>query len=338
MKVAVFQFFPPTIWTPGGGETQLRMTAEALAKHGVEVEYFDIWHPTKNVDVLHVFGSTYQLSDFVTTAKKLGIRVVVSPIAYTDKPGWQWRGLSAISRLMPVPTVFTYRKRIYEAADLLVSGSWAEARQLAANFQIPANKFRVVYNAADVAYAQADPRPFIDRYGLGDFVLMVGRVSQHKGQLRLVEALVGEGIDVVFVGHPDPDDMAYYDRFKSVIQGKSWIRFLGTLGNGSVMLRSAYAAAKVHALPSLGECPGLVNLEAGFAGANVVATRSEPTYEHLGDFAWYCDPRSIASIRENVLEAYSAPRNHRGLREHLLKNFTWGAIAEKLIKVYRELM
>ena len=69
MKVAFFLFFPPTLWTPGGGETQLAKTKNALEHLGIQVELFDIWSRRRDFDILHVFGSTYELSDFVTNAK-----------------------------------------------------------------------------------------------------------------------------------------------------------------------------------------------------------------------------------------------------------------------------
>lgn len=335
MKVAFFQFFPPTVWMPGGGETQLAKTKEALEKLGVQVELFDIWNP-KHYDSLHIFGSTYQLSDFVVTAKRLGMKVVVSPITYTDKPTWMWKTWSVIDRLLPVPTVYTYRKRIYEVADVLISGSRAEATQLIANFRVSKEKIRIVHNAADKRFAEASPELFIKKYGLRDFVLMVSRISNHKGQLRLIKALEGLDIDLVFIGRMDPDDPGYFDQFQQACERRPWVHYLGGFDDQN-MLASAYAAAKVHTLPSLGECPGLVSLEAGLAGANVVAVKDPPVYEHLGDEAFYCNPRSISSIREAVLKAYNVPRNER-LRQRLLNEFTWDKVAQKILAIYKELL
>src|SRR3982751_5521821 len=115
MKVAYFQFFPPTLWTPGGGEVQLAKTRAAVSRLGVEIELLNTWKPSRDHDILHVFGSTYQLSDFVVTARRLGQRVIVSPIIFTTKPRWTWIAGRAISAVCPIPTIYTYRKRIYDA-------------------------------------------------------------------------------------------------------------------------------------------------------------------------------------------------------------------------------
>jgi len=337
MKVAFFQFFPPTIWTPGGGETQLRKTKEALEKLGVQVELFDIWNPKRDYDIIHIFGSTYQLSDFVVTAKRLGMKVVVSPIIYTDKPSWKWKTWRRIDHFMPVPTVYTYRKRIYEAADVLVSGSRAEADQLHNYFAVSLNKVRIVHNGVDRRFAEASPKLFIKKYNIKDFVLMVSRISNRKGQLRLVEALEGQGINLVFIGQIDPEDPDYFKQFLKVCEGRPWIHYLGYIYDQD-LFASAYAASKVHALPSyFGEAPGLVSLEAGLAGTNIVAVKYPPTYEHLGEEAFYCDPKSILSIRKAVLEAYNAPRNEK-LKERLLSGFTWDAIAQQILSIYKEIL
>lgn len=336
MRLAFFQFFPPTIWTPGGGETQLRKTKEALEKLGVQVELFDIWKPKRDYDIIHIFGSTYQLSDFVVTAKRLGMKVIVSPIIYTGKPYWLWKIWGIIDPLLPVPTVYTYRKRIYETADILIAGSKAEALQLSKNFGIPLTKFRVVYNGVDRKFAEASPELFIKKYGLKDFVLQVSRISNHKGQLRLIEALEGQGIDLVFIGQMDPDDPDYFNQFLRACQSRPWIHYLGPIYDQD-LLASAYSASKVHVLPSFGEFPGLVSLEAGLAGTNVVAVKDPPVYEHLGDDAFYCDPKSVSSIRKAVLEAYNAPRNEK-LKRRLLSDFTWDAIAQQLLEIYNEIL
>jgi glycosyltransferase involved in cell wall biosynthesis len=337
VKVAFFYFFPPTIWTPGGGETYLLKTREALLRLGVDVELFNIFSPRRDYDILHVFGSTYQLSDFVVTAKRLGMKVVVSPIAYTDKPTWAWKLLRQIDKLLPVPTVYTYRKRIYEAADVLLPSSKAMAAQLAANFGVPFKKMKIVYLGADPQFAEATPDLFVQQYGLKDFVLQVGRICKRKGQTRLIQALDGSGLNLVFIGQGDPDDLEGFNEFKRLAEARPWVHYLGPMSHDSPLLRSAFAAAKVHALPSIGEFPGLVNLEAAIAGANVVSGWSPEVYEYLGDDAFYCDPRSVDSIRKAVFAAYDSPRQEN-LRARILNRFTWDHTAKAVLAIYESIL
>jgi hypothetical protein len=99
-------------------------------------------------------------------------------------------------------------------------------------------------------------------------------------------------------------------------------------------LASAYAAAKIHALPGWFETPGLSSLEAAAAGCNIVSTDRGTAREYFGDMAWYCDPRSIDSIREAVLAAHeSAPRDD--LRARIRERCTWRRAAESTLEGYR---
>lgn len=336
MKVAYFQFFPPTVWTPGGGEVQLAKTRAELVSRGVDVSLFDIWNPRRDHDILHVFGSTYQLSDFVVTAKRLGQRVVVSPIIYTDKPRIQWIAGRAVDYLCPFPTIYSYRRRIYEAADLLLPGSQAEARQLHLNFGVPYRRMEVIPVGVESRFLDADPTPFQERYGLRDFVLMVSRISRHKGQLRLIQAMHNTGVHLVFIGNPDPDDPESYEAFRTACSATPGVTYLGALPHDGNLLASAFASCRVHALPSLGECPGIVSMEAGLAGANVVAGAVEPVVEALGSKAHYCRPDSVGEIRRAVLSAFHAPHNG-GLRDRLKKGFLWPQIGERIHQVYQSL-
>ncbi|WP_434655859.1 hypothetical protein [Thermoanaerobacterium thermosaccharolyticum] len=68
---------------------------------------------------------------------------------------------------------------------------------------------------------------------------------------------------------------------------RKWVHYLGFLKSDEKLLSSVYAACKVHALPSMGECPVLVLLETGIAGANIVTLKDGPIYGHLGDYAYY---------------------------------------------------
>jgi hypothetical protein len=73
-------------------------------------------------------------------------------------------------------------------------------------------------------------------------------------------------------------------------------------------LEFLFANAKVHALPSFRESPGLATLEAALYGANCVVSIHSPVAEYFADGTWTCDPSSPSSIRNAVLEAWTAPR------------------------------
>jgi glycosyltransferase involved in cell wall biosynthesis len=91
--------------------------------------------------------------------------------------------------------------------------------------------------------------------------------------------------------------------------------------------------ARVHALPSLRESPGLSSLEAGALGLNCVVGDTCPVVEYFGTDAFVCNPLDWCSVRTAVLEAYETPRSVR-LRERILRTFTWAKAAEATLAGY----
>lgn len=338
IRATFFQFFPPTLWTSGGGEVQLAKTKEALERLGVEIVLFDPWLRRRDFDIVHIFGSNYEVASFIETAKGMGLPVVVSTIAYSAKPAWQWKLWKYSDQFVPVPTTYRLRQRIYKLADRLIVASRAEAKQLARNFHINEQKVRVVPHGVDVArFKTAKPDMFINRFRIQDFVLQVGRINRHKGQVRLIRALEGTGLQAVFIGPLDTGDPDEVAKFKALVDRHHWVHYLGAVSHDDPLLASAYAAARVCALPSISESFGLTVLEAIAAGTPVVCGAYPPIREYFGDSIYYCNPGSIESIRRNVLRAYEQGLK-AGFREHVLNNFSWDQVGQKLLEIYKELV
>ena len=91
--------------------------------------------------------------------------------------------------------------------------------------------------------------------------------------------------------------------------------------------------AKVHALVSWMETPGLSSLEAGAMGCNLVITEKGDTRDYFGDEAFYCDPESVESIRAAVVAARAAPAKPL-LQQRIRTQYTWNKAAEMTFKGY----
>ncbi len=168
---------------------------------------------------------------------------------------------------------------------------------------------------------------FIEKYGVDDFVLCVGRLETRKNQLMLLYALKDVNIPIVFINSktPQPEYEDICRRFRR--KGK-------TLFTGRVskeLLYSAYKAARVHALPSWYELPGLVSLEAAWFGCNVVTSEWGTIRDYLGDYPYYCNPDDPQSIRDAVLMAYSK-KNANPYK--LISQNTWEQEAVKIREIY----
>ena len=132
----------------------------------------------------------------------------------------------------------------------------------------------------------------------------------------------------MIVGQPNPE--AYRELCRRYADDN--VLFLEALPQEQ--LASVFAAAKVHALVSWFEVPGLTSLEAGLAGCNPVSTDRGSAQEYLQDMAWYCDPKDVDSIRRAVLAAHAAPRSAR-LRPYILEHYRWEQAAAQTLEGYR---
>jgi len=344
-------FFPPGRWwfnfgtsLPAPEGIPAAKTKEALERKGVKVLQFDPWERDQKFDILHVFGASYTMERFIRLAKTHGVPVVVTANDYSAKPLWKWRLARLTDRFIPIPTTYHMRQTIYNVADRIICSSQSEARQLSQRFRIDSSKVRIVPHGIDKEiFANADPKLFVERFGLKDFILEVARINRRKGQCRLIRALEGTGLEVVFIGPLGSTtagkfgDQEEYEEFLDLVDKYPWVHYLGEISHEDPLLPSAYAAAKVHALPSTYEFPGMVTIEACAAGTAAVSGRYPTIYDYFGNRIRYCNPLDITSIRRSVLQAYQEGA-YPGIKEYTLKNFSWDHIAESLLKIYEELL
>ena len=217
------------------------------------------------------------------------------------------------------------------AADAVLPNSEAEARQLVRLFGLDPRAIHVVPNGVRPEFALASASSFRSRYGSGDFVLYVGRVEPRKNVLGLIEGLRTTGLPLVVIGEPPPGHEGYARRCRRA--GRGFVRWLGRLEHDDALLGSAYAAARVLALPSWFETPGLAALEAALAGCAVVVTPFGCTREYFGDRVEYARPDRPAEIGRAILRAWrDGP--HSGLAAHVTSHYLWSHVARRTAEVY----
>ena len=320
--------------SPGGGEVQMAATARALAEIGQNAALWRPWeHRLADADCLHLFGSLPEHIPTVDAARRQGLRVVLSTIAWFDLASY-WRlsdsptrRLAAAGRYMlraACPALPSWRRRLYHSADMLLPNSNAEADQLMRLFQVPARRIHVVPNGADPRFARADGGPFVKKYGIRDFVLSVGRIEPRKNQLSLLQALMGTDMPVVVVGQPAPGHEAYYEA--CLCHADANVRFIGRLDHDDPMLASAYGACRCLALTSWFETPGLVAIEAAMSGVPLVLSRGGSAHEYFGGQALYVGPENLPEIRKKVRSAFNTGRNDV-LARRVREQFTWESVA-----------
>jgi glycosyltransferase involved in cell wall biosynthesis len=325
----------------GGHVVQAQSTASALESLGLTVtlsETADV--DPRSYDVVHSFGAPAQL---LREARAEGVGVAISPIwwsaEYTTGQSTSTRrsralfgvrvahsalrrGVHETARRLREPLVS--KALAFELADVLLPNSRMEADQIRLDLGVT-TPMVVVPNAVDVG-AFASVAVDVNRSG----VACVGRIEPHKNQLALIEALRGTGIPLTVAGFLHPDHTDYADRCRR--RANASVRFM--VGAPQEDIVHLYRSAAVHVLPSWFETTGLSSLEASAAGCAVVTTNRGFAREYFEDLALYCDPGEPDSIREAIRKALAeGPRE--GLREHVLRKYTWTEAARRTLEGYK---
>lgn len=178
----------------------------------------------------------------------------------------------------------------------------------------------------------ADPELFARAFGVRDHILCVGRLEMRKNQLMLLHALRDLEVPLVFV-----NSRTHHREYEELC--RAYPRRAPTIFTGRIsreMLRSAYAGAAVHVLPSFYELPGLVTLEAAARGAPVVASPSGALPDYLPRGVHWCRPDDPASIRAAVDAALRTGCDRGAVAA--ARSFTWDRAARELERRYEEVL
>lgn len=342
----------PNALTQRGGDTLvMEQLAQALRNQGVEV-VIDLQGQAnpKDFDVVHLFN--FALPDLL---KAQAERVVQAKVPYVvttlcedvptfhnqshayaaalgqyvqsgqDRKWWEQQQ----PYLMEVARSPGFNNDwVAKNAAALLSSGLGESRVLRRDYPEAAPIFECHFGFQSAG--QSGPELFVEKYGIKDFVFCVGRLESRKNQLMLLKALEDSELPVVlaagqFSYQPEYAQAvaAFKRRGKTVVL--QWL--------SAEELASAYSAARMHALVSWYELPGLVSIESAQQGRNLVATDTGSTKDYLGSAAYYCQPYDQESIYNAVIAAYYAPV--KPALQQLPLAFTWERSATEVLRVYQ---
>jgi glycosyltransferase involved in cell wall biosynthesis len=351
MSVKVLYFTHPTAFNNfGGAEVQLLKTKEHVEKLSRErgqlfsIKLFDIFRDKlEDFDMLHNFQSHAECLSMLQLAKLKGLKTVLSPVYWTHSyTRFRPTGIGRLYSNLKSYRIPTFQKLFpikdsLDLADIILPNSRMEASLLSISFRVDPRKFFVVPNGVDERFYYARPDIFVEKYGLEDFVLFVGRIESRKNVLQLLKACNELGLPTVIIGDFHPLEKEYAAECMRLLKSSLSTKFIGFLPHDSEELLSAYAAAKVFVLPSLFETPGLAALEAGLAGCNLVVTSKGSTKEYFQEHAMYVNPESFTDLKEKILEAYKKKKSS-DLRNRILQNFSWDKVAFRTLEAYRKIL
>jgi glycosyltransferase involved in cell wall biosynthesis len=292
---------------------------------------------------LHLFGTAAEFLPVVETARRHGVKVLLSPERWNSDAnrgpyprGWMQRTAAWFARAgrgvferTPV-----WQRELYTSVDLLLPNSNLEAQQIARRFKLPTDRFRVIPHGVDPQLAEADPNYFRHHAGVSDFVLYVGRIEPNNQQLGFLWAMKDMEVPVVILGDVDPQCEWYFDECRRV--AGPHVQFLPRLAGNDPLLASAFAACGCLIVGNVVPAPERIALAAGASGTPLVLFEGSCGSEYFGQQAVYIRPDDVAGIRRGVQAALDRKRS-KSLAEHVSTYFSWRAVARTLRDTYSQL-
>lgn len=345
--------------SPGGDTVQLECTAEFLRKLGVEIDISLGAKPADyhSYDLLHFFN-IIRPGTILPHIRRSGKPFVVSTIyvEYTEYERSIQEGIGGFIRKILPSDVLDYLKvlarrikngepigslqylcighrasikYVANRASMLLPNSNSEYNRLAAKYGIK-TAFVPIPNAIHSSIFSDAVQP---NWSFIDAIVCVARIEGLKNQLNLIKAMHGLDMRLFVIGQHSPNHVAYYQECRNVAGTN--VTFIEHLPQQE--LSGIYKAARVHAMPSWFETTGLSSLEAAAMGCNIVISDKGDQREYFKDFAFYCDPGNIDSIRRVVIKAYHAQRN-QSFAKYIKNNFIWEKTAEKTLDAYNSIL
>jgi glycosyltransferase involved in cell wall biosynthesis len=367
MKI-LFQGRPNLFESLGGDTTQILQTKEHVAALGHEVELScELCPDVKGFDLVHIFNYHYieEVYAQVVNAKRYKKPVALSTIymdySFFDKKArdglvgfltknLSWRKieyLKGLYRLINQRKIDYYKwlfidrgyysllGKVIEKSDILLPNSHSEYVRLCKDFKIKNKLYRIIPNAVDEKMLEQSESASLDNKleNYKNCVLSVARIENRKCQLELIKALKNTPYTLLLIGHVPPGGNEYFAKIENELGPNQ--HYLGFIEHKNLAV--FYKLAKVHCLVSWMETTGLSSLEAGLMGCNIVVTEYGDTKDYFKNYAYYCEPNSLASIKDAVDKAYNKPVNPE-LKKLILENYTWRITAQKTVEAYEEII
>jgi glycogen synthase len=250
-------------------------------------------------------------------------------------------------------------------ADAVIAVSQETRNDVVRLFPVSPEKVHVIHNGIDLAQYRYNPdTDALVRRGVDPerpFVLFVGRITRQKGIIHLVNAIpdIDPSLQVVLcAGAPDTPEIGreMAARVAEVSAGRSGIIWIQEMLPRDQVIQF-YSHASVFCCPSVYEPFGIINLEAMACDTAVVASAvgGIPEVVVPGETGLLVDlelrpgtfepidparfSRALASgINQVALSPALADQFGRAGRKRVEEHFSWAAIAQRTMDLYKNLV
>ncbi|MFY0483710.1 glycosyltransferase family 4 protein [Flavobacterium sp. PLA-1-15] len=367
MKV-LFQTRTNLYKAPGGDMVQMLKTKEFLEKLGVQVDISLEFEPDlTGYDLVHLFNlmEPQDIYRQMLNAKRQNKKIALSTIygLYTEferkARGGLFQKLANILSPYQIGYIknivkhysekrfhsgvykmlykgyYGLMKEIVDNTSVFLPNSVSEMKRVASEFKLDNYNFYSIPNAIDKSiFSNIEDKDRINKFDhFKDCILCAARIEGRKSTLNLVKAVKGTKYKLVLAGNESKNQKKYVEEVHR--EAGENVFFVGAIPHED--LRDLYKVAKVHALVSWMETPGLSSLEAAVMDCNLVMTKKGDTFDYFEDYAFYCEPDDVETIKNAIDKAYNAPVDPK-LKERVLEKFIWEKTAEETYKAYQEIV
>jgi glycosyltransferase involved in cell wall biosynthesis len=363
MKV-LFQTRTNLYDAPGGDLIQINKTKLFLEKQGVIVDICLDFNPDlTGYDLVHLFNLMDPQDIYLQmlNAKKQNKKIVLSTIygLYTEferkaRGGFFQKLANYLSPYqigyiklivrhfhekrfhkgvyyMLFKGYYKLMKEVADNVDVFLPNSHSEMNRVAKEFKLKKFKYVAIPNSIDKSVFKKESLQTENKFDqYENCIVCAARIEGRKSTLNLVRAVKNTNYRLVLVGNTSLNQKEYIKQVHE--EAGENVVFLGQISHED--LRDLYKVAKVHALVSWMETPGLSSLEAGAMDCNIVVTKKGDTQEYFEDFAYYCEPDDVNSIKNAIDLAYNNPVNP-DFKSKILNKYTWEKTAEKTLEAYQ---
>jgi starch synthase len=336
-----------------GTEAKFKTALETVSLNLTQVKALE------GVDIVHTHTWYTSMAGFL--AKKLyNVPFVLTTHSLEPLRAWKAEQLGSGYAM----SSWIERMAILDA-DAVIAVSNGTKEDILRAYAVAPERVHVIYNGIDLdEYQKTESTAALQAYGVNPstpYVLFVGRITRQKGVTHLVDAIEHLPQDtqvVLCAGAPDTPEIAAEMRQKVAAARERnsnvvWIEKMVTKPE----VIQLYSQARVFCCPSVYEPFGIINLEAMACHAPVVASATggikevvvdgetgflvpfgqDPTTSFPTDPAQFA--RDLAAKITVLLQNPSlCQRFGEAGRKRVEQRFSWPAIAEQTIQLYRQLI
>lgn len=330
----------------GGKEIQLEKYKSFL-NDSYEVILLDPWgRLTFEKDaIFHLFGCGKYFDNIIGQIRQKveNAKIIISPTIYYERR-YAFRLANKISKVIPIATQFDFKQRIFDNVDVIIPNSHSETEFIASVWgRHLSQKASVIYNSIDIETFSTEIHFSPQDLGIRKrYILNVSFQDERKNTLGLLEAfqntMNSHDLQLVMVGGNRFINMTNKYRFKNLLKKiGDRVHIIEFLPPSSNELIGLLQNCEFHVLPSTVETPGLATLEALATSKRCLVGKCEPTVEYFKNQVIYCEPKSIRSIEEGIMQLVSDTNTAIKTYDFIGSNYSDAIAKESLIRVYQNL-